>query len=838
MTLNNLTTHRKDFIGDFTFNKDGRKSQVDICLANESALKVITDFNIHKMNMNFSDHDPISTKLSFDISESIPTSQVVADILSNNGEDNEKRPPKLPTNINWEAYATAATNDLEPVKEQLSNVDEFTQEIVDKVVQDLNKIITKTAKACKLEERNVAPAPRLYEENRSIEQMSKDVSKKEMDSWKEILSNKNPKELWNKISWKDSTYQKDMQYPSADALGEHFQQKAVIHDEVPFAFTNVTNVPVLDQPISADEIEMASKKLKEGKTTADGWSPRHLTSIAGVLFSILSILMNVILRCSIYPSAWRTSIVSAIFKNKGNSLFPKFYRPISLVHLLSKFFDFIMLNRFTQWFIPHDLQSAYQKFKSAADPIFLLRCLIRYCTKKKKKLFIICIDFEGAFDKVSRHRLFNKLQLFGVGTVFLSCLISVYAFTDCVIYQKETSFTYHLMAGIKQGLPLSPWLFLFYINDVFDFFDGIYGRTSLLETIHLLIHADDTTLIAGSRAAAEQKFKSMLQYCKMNHISLQVSKCEFIVINGDENDRQPFIFGTDRIDNVSYLSLLGSHLSQSGKLEDDLELHMSKRFIAVHKFYNFVRANKLAPVAVKLKVLQACVASSLLFNCETFGSKIPKQLEATYYALIKCCLGVRSNTPNKLVLIESGMPTLESMIRARQLNFFTNFVANLTEGSARKLVFDGILDSNSDFVGHYVDLLSKYRSKDAIKEEYHSKLIVEVNNEAQRDGKSKFKLYKSFNPDLKTLNLHTVHYKFHRLRLSSHFMPIETGRWKRIKNRELRKCTTCNIMGDEKHYIYTCPDIDRTNLHDIPELHELAQYPKLKLLMERLEDYL
>ena len=118
------------------------------------------------------------------------------------------------------------------------------------------------------------------------------------------------------------------------------------------------------------------------------------------------------------------------------------------------------------------------------------------------------------------------------------------------------------------------------------------------------------------------------------------------------------------------------------------------------------------------------------------------------------------------------------------------------------------------------------------------KLIVEVNNEAQRDGKSKFKLYKSFNPDLKTLNLHTAHYKFHRLRLSSHFMPIETGRWKRIKNRELRKCITCNIMGDEKHYIYTCPDIDRTNLHDIPELHELEQYPKLKLLMERLEDYL
>ena len=86
------------------------------------------------------------------------------------------------------------------------------------------------------------------------------------------------------------------------------------------------------------------------------------------------------------------------------------------------------------------------------------------------------------------------------------------------------------------------------------------------------------------------------------------------MINGDGNDREPFIIGADQIDNVPYLTLLGSHISQSGKLTDDLELHMSKRFIAVHKFYNFVRANKLAPVAVKLQVLLACVTSSLLFT--------------------------------------------------------------------------------------------------------------------------------------------------------------------------------------------------------------------------------
>ena len=54
-----------------------------------------------------------------------------------------------------------------------------------------------------------------------------------------------------------------------------------------------------------------------------------------------------------------------------------------------------------------------------------------------------------------------------------------------------------------------------------------------------LIHAADTTLLESSRESAEQKFKTMLEYCKENQI--QIQKCEVIVINGDDEDREPTI---------------------------------------------------------------------------------------------------------------------------------------------------------------------------------------------------------------------------------------------------------------------------------------------------------
>ena len=193
---------------------------------------------------------------------------------------------------------------------------------------------------------------------------------------------------------------------------------------------------------------------------------------------------------------------------------------------------------------------------------------------------------------------------------------------------------------------------------------------------------------------------------------------------------------------------------------------MTKRYVAVHKFYNFLRSNKLAPLSVKLKVLHACVTSSLLHNCEAFGPKLPKQLESTYYSLIKACLGVRISTPNKLVLIESGMPTLKSMIYSRQLNFFTKYLGNLKENTPRKDVFVSMLDSGCDFMIHYVELLNTYPHKNVIKEHFQNLLLTEFRETAQKPENYKYFIYRKFNST--------------RLRLRCS-MPIETGRCSRIK---------------------------------------------------------
>ena len=333
------------------------------------------------------------------------------------------------------------------------------------------------------------------------------------------------------------------------------------------------------------------------------------------------------------------------------------------------------------------------------------------------------------------------------------------------------------------------------------------------------------------------KLKSLLEFCNLNAIIPQYSKCEFTVINGDETDTEPLTFGNRLLKHVRYITLLGSHITGLGTLKEDLKLHIQVRYKSCIKYFNFLRANQLAPLAVKIKVLKGCVVNSLLYNCETFGNDVPPDVEKQYIKLLKSTFGVRTNTPTLTLYVETGFLPIKAVILARQWKFFQRYKEGLITGTPRAKLFDRILAEGNEYVQHYINLSQKYSCTDDIYREYSVMVKHKIRTLACQDH-YKIKIYLEMNPNLEISpfinNLHPLCRQIIRFRLGSHCLPIETGRWSRTARAD-RLCVDCGVLGDEHHALFHCTKIDRTGITLPEDPSEIWKTVDLFSLFQRLK---
>ena len=523
-------------------------------------------------------------------------------------------------------------------------------------------------------------------------------------------------------------------------------------------------------------------------------------------------IFNLIFTTITYPSKWAYAKLFVLFKS-GSKLDCNNYRGISIIDSLAKLFDLLILNRIKLWANIDPCQAGAQKSRGCLEQIFSIRFLCDYTIFKKKKLFLLFVDFQKAYDVVPRHKLLEVLEINGCGKCMLKIIQAMYKCTKSVLKASIITST----TGIKQGSPSSCYLFIIYINEMVKLIKQRVQQDGFLGVLHLLLLMDDTVILATTREMCRSKLCALIDYCEEYGMKINLKKTKFMVINGNTEDRLPFRYKGITVNNISKYLYLGSWVTETGRVRDAIKLHEEHNGNLVNKFAIFCSANTTMPFRIKRAVFDAAVTSALVYGTESWLTNNTKALETQYNTMVKCLLGVRSNTSMKLCMLEAGIPPLSSIIRRNRQSFLTRQFAQ----------------PNAEHPFHQAHAVCTAENTPAARFvraalEHHLEPPLEGVARTIRESvdATKFSNYCSrLNPGLSVSPVYTTEVyipdyqrtSFTRLRVMSHRLKVETGRWSRIPaTQRVCDCDGASVQ-DEEHVLTACP---RTQ-------HLRQRYPRL-----------
>ena len=98
--------------------------------------------------------------------------------------------------------------------------------------------------------------------------------------------------------------------------------------------------------ITQEEILCCIKKLKNNKACGEGYVVNeYIKSTSDLFLPTYEKIFNAIFNSGVMPDIWLVGNIKPIYKNKGNPLDPKNFRPITILSCLGKLFTAILNER-------------------------------------------------------------------------------------------------------------------------------------------------------------------------------------------------------------------------------------------------------------------------------------------------------------------------------------------------------------------------------------------------------------------------------------------------------------------------------------------------------------
>ena len=314
-------------------------------------------------------------------------------------------------------------------------------------------------------------------------------------------------------------------------------------------FRNI-NIPKLSEEqrtsceglISKEECKKAIEMFENGKTNGNDGIPVEFYKIMwDNLADQLVEVFNYSFQLEEMTTSKRQAIITLIDKKGKDRTYLENWRPISLVNVDAKIASKIIANRIKCCLpdIIHYNQSGFIKDRFIRETARSILDIIDYTERSKLPGILMFIDFEKTFDSIEWNFLYASLEAFNFGPEIIQWVKTFYKnVSSCVINNGISSCPFKLERGVRQGDPLSPYLFVVAIEILAILIRSdanIKGITIGDNETKLLAYADDMTALLSDIPSLKKFLDSLNAFEMCSGLKMNVSKTKAMWIGTMKN---------------------------------------------------------------------------------------------------------------------------------------------------------------------------------------------------------------------------------------------------------------------------------------------------------------
>jgi hypothetical protein len=375
------------------------------------------------------------------------------------------------------------------------------------------------------------------------------------------------------------------------------------------------NVELCEQQLDMEDIGYALKELQNGKSPGtDGFTPDFYKFF---WIKIKTLVFNSIkhaFETGELSIEQKRGIINLIPKKDKDTRYLKNWRPISLLNTDYKILTKALAMKLKRVLpeVINDDQVAYLKDRFIGQNIRAIFDIMEYTKKHNCTGIIAFLDFEKAFDTIRWDVIEDTLKIFGLGENYIKWVKTIYKGSEaCVTNNGYSSPFFQLERGVRQGCPLSAYLFIMVVELMSNKIRNtkeIKGIKINEVEIKILQMADDTTIMVEDL----NSFKCVLKIISLFHIfaglKLNKTKTEAMWL-GRWKDRKDTPMGLKWVKEVHSLGIFFSY-----NTDYVVQKNFTDKAKTFKKILDLWSQRDLSLIG-KITILKSLAFSTLTYQC-------------------------------------------------------------------------------------------------------------------------------------------------------------------------------------------------------------------------------